>query len=35
MTLMALPITSVGRFWPLGPLGIVDFLHGRLPVFDP
>jgi hypothetical protein len=21
MTLIALPITSAGRFWPLGPLG--------------
>jgi hypothetical protein len=28
-TLMALPITSAGRFWPLGPLGIIALPLGE------
>ena len=27
MTLTALPITSAGGFWPLGPLGMARFLR--------
>jgi hypothetical protein len=30
MTFTALPITSAGRFWPLGPFGIVSSRHAHV-----